>query len=65
MILLDATGKPVDAVVWGTGTYPGVVPHPGVSAPDHSLERRPADQDTDDCSKDLQDRTPPTPGELP
>jgi hypothetical protein len=48
-----------------TGSYPGMLPHPGVSAPDHSLERRPADRDTDDCSKDLQDCTPPTPGNLP
>ncbi|MGC9024294.1 MAG: lamin tail domain-containing protein [Chloroflexia bacterium] len=65
VILLDASESPVDVLVYGAGSYPGVVPHPGVSAQGHSLERRPADRDTDDCSADFFDRYPPTPGVVP
>jgi hypothetical protein len=65
VLLLDAAQTPVDVVTYGTGSYPGVIPHPGVSDQDHSLERRPPKQDTDDCSQDFFDRIPPTPGELP
>jgi len=65
VILLDAAESPVDVLVYGTGAYPGVIPHPGVSAQGHSLERRPADRDTDDCSADFFDRYPPTPGVVP
>jgi len=65
VLLLDADQAPVDVVTYGEGEYPGVVPHPGVSAPGHSLERRPPREDTDDCSVDFFDRVPPTPGTLP
>jgi uncharacterized repeat protein (TIGR01451 family) len=63
-ILLDAHAAPVDALVYGTGRYPGVTPHPGVSDSGHSLERRPAIYDTDDCSHDFFDRNPPAPGSV-
>jgi uncharacterized repeat protein (TIGR01451 family) len=62
VLLLDASGAPVDVVVWGAGAYPGVVPHPGGLDQGHSLERRPPREDTDDCSRDFFDRYPPTPG---
>ncbi len=65
VLLLDANQVPVDVVTYGDGRYGGIVPHPGVSAPGHSLERRPPRQDTDDCSVDFFDRYPPTPGTLP
>ncbi len=65
VILLDTAENPVDVLVYGAGSYPGIVPHPGVSTAGHSLERRPADRDTDDCSADFFDRYPPTPGEVP
>ncbi|MCP4544713.1 MAG: DUF11 domain-containing protein [Chloroflexi bacterium] len=65
VLLLDATQAPVDVVTYGTGSYTGVIPHPGVSDQGHSLERRPPKQDSDDCSQDFFDRVPPTPGELP
>jgi hypothetical protein len=65
VLLLDATGAAVDVVTYGTGSYPDVVPHPGVVDQGHSLERRPPERDTDDCSQDFFDRTPPTPGVLP
>jgi hypothetical protein len=64
VILLDATSAPVDVLVYGSGMYPSVAPHPGVGAPGHSLERRPAIYDTDDCSHDFHDRYPPDPGSV-
>jgi hypothetical protein len=64
VILRDAAGQPVDVVVWGNSSYPGTLPHPGVVDSDHSLERRPAYQDTDDCAVDFFDRIPPTPGAI-
>jgi hypothetical protein len=67
VILRDITGKMVDAVTWGTGSVPmpGVAPHPGASASDHSLERYPPYRDTDDCSADFRDQPSPTPGHVP
>jgi uncharacterized repeat protein (TIGR01451 family) len=62
VILLDGSGVPVDALVYGTGSYPDVLPHPGVTKAGHSLERRPANADTDDCARDFSDRYPPDPG---
>jgi hypothetical protein len=64
VILLRPTASPVDVLVYGSGAYPGVLPHPGVSAPGHSLERRPAIYDSDDCSQDFFDRFPPDPGNV-
>ncbi|MBI3739546.1 MAG: hypothetical protein HY258_10915, partial [Chloroflexi bacterium] len=51
----------VDVVTYGTGSYPGVVAHSTV-ATGHSLERSPANHDTNNCSVDFVDRNPPTPG---
>jgi len=65
VILRGSAGELVDAVVWGTGSVPGVVPHPGVSGSDHSLERYPVNRDTDDCITDFRDRYPSTPGSVP
>ena len=62
VILLDGSLGPVDVVVYGAGSYPGVTAHPGVNRADHSLERRPAIYDTDDCAYDFVDRYPPDPG---
>ena len=62
VMLLDRTAAPVDVLVYGSAGYSGVVPHPGVSAPGHSLERRPAIYDSDDCSQDFFERYPPDPG---
>jgi uncharacterized repeat protein (TIGR01451 family) len=53
VLLLDPTNHLVDVVVYGTGRYPGVVPHPGVEWPD-TLERIPANVDTNDCSHDFE-----------
>jgi hypothetical protein len=65
VLLLDSSGEPVDVVVYAGGAYAGVVAHPGVSESGRSLERRPPETDTDDCSVDFFDRFPPTPGQLP
>jgi hypothetical protein len=65
VILRDDTGTDVDVIVYGTATYPGIVPHPGGVNYGISLERRPPYYDTDDCSTDLVSRDPPTPGSVP
>ena len=51
----------VDVVVYGSASYPGVTPHPGVGG-GNSLERKPANRDTDDCSADFWERYTPNPG---
>jgi uncharacterized repeat protein (TIGR01451 family) len=63
--LLDAEAVPIDVITYGDGDYPGVIPHPGITEEDRSLERRPPRSDTDDCSVDFFERYPPTPGTLP
>jgi len=52
VVLLDAIDRRVDAVAYGNGAIPGLTPHPGVEWGD-TLERVPADTDTDDCSEDF------------
>ena len=61
VLLLNASDSLVDAVAYKSGSYAGVIPHPGVST-GHSIERFPADQDSDDCSVDFQDQAVPNPG---
>ncbi len=65
IILLDGHDTPIDVLVYGTGSFPGVVPHPGVTVTTHSLERFPYMFDTDDCSLDFRDWPFPNPGVLP
>ncbi len=70
--LWDASGALVDVLVYcgGSdpcgGSYPGVTPYwPDVAQPDHSLERRPPDMDTENCQVDFVDNSLPTPRQLP
>jgi hypothetical protein len=63
VLILDGSDVPIDVVVYEDGSYPGVTTHPGVVS-GHSLERVPADQDTDDCSVDFIDQEFPDPGEV-
>ncbi|MCR4407064.1 MAG: lamin tail domain-containing protein [Anaerolineae bacterium] len=66
VLLLDATGAVVDVVVYGTGSYPGVVPFADLS-PVHagnSLERWPANRDSDNCARDFRVRYVPAPGSV-
>jgi uncharacterized repeat protein (TIGR01451 family) len=65
VLLLNGSDVAVDLLVYGTGSYPGVVPNPGGVAYGHSLERVPIWLDTDDCSIDFRDWPFPSPGELP
>lgn len=65
VLLLDQNDTVLDVLVYGTGSYPGVTPHPGVSVYTHSLERYPYQYDSDDCSLDFRDWPFPNPGELP
>lgn len=58
VILSDAAGAAIDIVVWGTQTYKGVIPHPGVLVEGQSLQRTPIGSDTDNCSSDFVVGTP-------
>jgi len=61
VLLVNPQQTPIDVVTFEGGSYPGVIPHPGV-ADSHSIERCPPNQDTDDCSADFQDTTGANPG---
>jgi len=65
VLLLNAAGATIDVVTYRDGDYPGVIPHPGVSEQDRSLERRTPRADTGDCSQDFFGCYPSTPGVLP
>jgi hypothetical protein len=65
VLLLGGQDQPVDAVAYGSGSYPGLVPHPGGLSYGHSLERLPISLDTDDCSLDFRDWPFPSPGQPP
>ncbi|KAA3664986.1 MAG: lamin tail domain-containing protein, partial [Chloroflexi bacterium] len=65
VILRNALGQVVDVITYGTGSYPGVVGCELVSTANHSLERYPYWQDTNDCSADFRDWPLPSPGVLP
>ena len=60
VLLLDESDIPVDVAVYGSGSYPEIIPHPGVDI-GHSIERSPAEIDTDDCSMDFIDQSVPNP----
>jgi len=60
VLLLDPADIVIDAVVYGSGAYLGVTPHPGVAST-HSIERNPLNQDTDNCALDFVDRASPVP----
>lgn len=69
IILKDDQGDDIDAVVYGKGRYcpdPDFCfdPHPGV-ATGHSLERIPANEDSDDCAMDFVEQIFPSPGTTP
>ena len=52
VLLLDPQEQIVDVVTYGESDYPDVVPAATVEA-NYTLERCPADRDTDDCSVDF------------
>jgi phosphatidylserine/phosphatidylglycerophosphate/cardiolipin synthase-like enzyme len=54
VLLLNPSNQPVDVVVYGNGHYPGVTPHPLLADWRDTLERIPANVDTNDCSYDFE-----------
>ena len=54
-----------DAVVYGSGTLPGMNSCPLLVGVNHSLERYPYWRDTDSCPDDFRDWPFPSPGQLP
>ena len=52
VLLLDPNDTVLDVIAYRTGSWPGVVPHPG-GATSESLQRHPSNVDTDDCSTDF------------
>lgn len=65
VILRGPSGQVVDVVTYGTGSYPGVVACPLVTASNYSLERFPYNRDTDNCQTDFREWPFPNPGALP
>lgn len=71
VLLLGPTDAIVDAVVWvdpslaTSVTVSGVIPFTGTLAADHTLQRWPADKDTNNCSVDFRDQALPSPGAVP
>ncbi len=63
LILYDPDEIIRDAVVWGSGSVSGVVAWSGTSGPSSSLQRDPAQTDTDNCNNDFRLLTP-SPGVL-
>jgi hypothetical protein len=66
VILIDVHGHPVDVLVYGSGSFVGVVPYLDLDQVynGNTLERRPANRDSDDCSLDLRVRYDPDPGQV-
>lgn len=62
VLLLNGADFAVDVVTYENGSYPGVIPNPGVQT-GHSIERQPANVDTNDCSADFIDQASPSPGQ--
>ncbi len=65
MFLRNSTDTPIDILVYGTGSYPGLAACPLLPAADHSYERYPYWRDTDDCPSDFRAWPFPNPGSLP
>jgi hypothetical protein len=58
LIIKDPEGNLLDACVWGTGSLTGHTPWTGSMDETKSLQRDPANVDTDDCSVDFTADTP-------
>ena len=64
VLLLDAARQVVDVLAYGTGSYPGVssFTHVDQVYNGNSLERWPANRDSNDCGRDFRVRYMPEPG---
>jgi phosphatidylserine/phosphatidylglycerophosphate/cardiolipin synthase-like enzyme len=65
VILRDRTDRIVDALAYGSGAIPGQRSCPLLSGANHSYERYPYWQDSDDCVLDMRDWPFPSPGTRP
>lgn len=65
LILRNPAGQIVDAITYGLGSLPGIIPCPLVSLPTYSLERYPYWLDSDNCAADFREWPFPNPGTLP
>ncbi|MCB8944690.1 MAG: lamin tail domain-containing protein [Ardenticatenaceae bacterium] len=65
VILRDGNDTAVDAIAYGTGSYPGITTCQLVSTSNISLERFPYWRDTNNCSVDFRQWPFPNPGALP
>ncbi len=62
ILVLDGANTVLDVLTFKNGSWPGIIPHPGVPLNTHSLERTNPAHDTDDCSADFTDEPVPNPG---
>jgi hypothetical protein len=62
VLLLDRWDTVLDVLVYGSGSYAGVLPYVTGPSPGYSLERIIVSLDTDDCSTDFFHQSSPTPG---
>ncbi|MBX7213548.1 MAG: lamin tail domain-containing protein [Thermoflexales bacterium] len=65
VVLLSPSDTIIDAAQWLTDTLAGAAPYTGTLAADHTLQRWPPSQDTDDCVADFRDQAVPSPGTVP
>jgi hypothetical protein len=65
ILLRDATDQIVDAIAYGSGSIPGIIPCALVMTINASLERFSSWRDTDDCTFDFREWPFPNPGALP
>jgi len=64
VLLVDPQNRVVDVLVYGSGVYAGMVPFGDLDRVynGNSLERWPANRDSDDCVRDFRIRYKPAPG---
>jgi hypothetical protein len=64
VLLVDSQNRVVDVLVYGSGVYAGMVPFSDLDSMynGNSLERWPANRDSDDCNRDFRIRYTPAPG---
>ena len=66
VVLWGPDNTVVDALVWGTGLFTGTLPFSGtVSVGNHTLQRWPANQDTNNCEIDFREQNLPSVGVVP
>jgi len=62
VLLLDNFDTVIDVVAWGSTVYPGVLVYPGVTT--GSIERTQQREDSNDCTLDIDNQDPETPGQV-